>query len=151
MRAQVSIIVTLALLPLSACSIPRLPATPTATVRNVSLVKQTDQGAKIEAVVLLSNPNATPLPLVEYRYSLKVDGGGSFEGADQVHRTLPASARQAVHLPAAFATEGMDLRGASYTIDGSISYRPPGQLRKLMTESKIPLPCVHFQANGQLE
>ncbi len=133
------------------CSMPRPLSAPKAQVRDVSVVEQTNQGARVEAVVLLTNPNKTALPLVESSYSLTVSGAGTYEWSDQVHRTLPASGRQVVVLPAVLATEGVDVRGREYEIDGSIIYKPPGQIRQLMTEAKIPLPRVHFSGKGQLE
>ena len=65
--------------------------------------------------------------------------------------TLPAGGRQTVPLVASFAADGQDLKGRACTVTGTISYRPPGQLRKVLTESYVPLPSVTFREQGVLE
>ena len=124
---------------------------PVVTGISVALVEQTDQGARLVANVELSNFNETALPLVWCQYRITVDGGDTFAMADELHRTLLARGTQIVQLPAAMAAAALDLAGASYTIKGAITYEPPGAIRKVLTESKIPLPAVHFQSSGELE
>lgn len=137
------------------CSAPTIDLNslrqPSAKVIHVGIPQQTDQGALVEVAVELHNPNAVPLPLVASQYTVAVDRIEPFMLDDEVHLTLPASGRQTVRLVAAFASDGENVKGRSCTVSGTITYRPPGQFRKVLTESYIPLPSVAFLGRGVLE
>ena len=139
----------------SGCTPPKLSwdglKRPSSKVRHVSILEQTEQGAVVEVSVELRNPNEVPLPLVSSRYTVAVDRVQSFTLHDEVHLTLPAGGRQIVRLGAAFASDGGELKGRACTVSGTITYRPPGQFRKVMTESYVPLPSVAFRGQGTLE
>ena len=154
MRATVSFLTAVVMVfTATGCGVRKLLKVkrPSAQVTSVSVLSQSAEGVRVEVVVNMSNPNQTPLPLLRSQYRLTVDDVGSFEMTDALHRTLPAGGRQVVTLPAVFEAAGVSLTGTRYTIAGSITYVPPGQIRKLLTESSIPLPSVPFQAAGQLE
>lgn len=138
-------------------------AEPRANVIEVSLVDQTAQGARVEVVIELLNPNAAPLPLLKADYSVRVAGVEPFVSSAQPNRTLPGRTaargpdpaptpgRQLLRLAAAFATQGQELRGASFQVSGTVTYEPPGEIRKMLTDSGVPLPAVPFTASGVLE
>lgn len=138
------------LMALGGCSNFRMYDSPTASVLGVKLVKQTDQAARVEVTVALENPNDVPLPLIKSSYTVEV-AGQSYSATDVPARTLPARGRQEVTIPAVVAVSGGAARGSSYRVDGSVTYEPPGEIRKLMTDSYIPLPSVGFAQSGQLD
>lgn len=125
--------------------------TPTIEVVNVRVAEQTGEAARIEALVELTNPNDTPLPLTSASYTLSVGSAGSVSLDDFPNRTLPALGKQTVLLPASVRTNGANLKGAAYTVSGSVTYEPPGEMRKILTESGIPLPWVDFSKSGSVE
>ncbi|MCX5660035.1 MAG: LEA type 2 family protein [Planctomycetota bacterium] len=138
---------------LGGCSNFRTYDSPTASVVGVKLVKQTEQASRVEVTVALENPNDVPLPLTKSDYTVEL-GGRSYSATDVPARTIPAHGRQEVMIPAVVTTAGgggSGGPGSSYRVDGSITYEPPGEIRKLLTDSYIPLPSVSFTRSGQLD
>ena len=156
-RIMLSISLLIALLTFGGCvsSI----SSPTAEVKSISLVDQSAQGAKVQVVVELKNDNTVPLPLVECGYSVTLDGIGTFSFVDKPNKAIPARradinagpASQMITLIAVFATAGSEVKGAACRVSGSVVYEPPGEVRKVMTESSVPLPRVSFSGEGKIE
>ena len=132
---------------------------PSAQVLGVTLVDQTPHGARMDIIVGLANPNFIALPLVDTDYAITIDGVGSYWFTDHPHRTLPAGLEsgggrlglQKLRLPVAIDYEGGSLIGAAYRVHGAVVYEPPGEIRKLLTESNVPLPEVEFFGVGQIQ
>ena len=124
---------------------------PSARVSRVELVETTDEGAVVRVLVDLENPNRLALPLVASRYTLTVGERYTYSVTERPNRTLPSLSTQTLDLPAAFATGGADLAGAPYRVSGTIEYQAPGPLRRIMTDSGIPLPSVPYSATGTLQ
>ncbi len=122
----------------------------TARVDSVRIDQQTDQGVRVLVTVVAENPNDTPLPVVRTRYSVSLAGGGEFAFTELPKATLPANGTQTITLPAAFALNGADAVGTSYKVVGQLTYEPPGEIRKLLTEYNVPLPSASFKDEGQL-
>jgi LEA14-like dessication related protein len=126
--------------------------TPVAKVLSVRLVERGAEGVRIEITVKLTNPGELALPLVGANYTVKVADQKRVAFTSQPNRTLPAGGSQTVVLPAALAVSGRAVRGgAAVSVKGSIVYEPPGEIRLLLTESKVPLPMSSFQHRGRLE
>lgn len=124
---------------------------PTAQVAGVSAAERTPHGVRVEFTVALENPNDTPLPIRETRYTVDLEQAGDFTFTDKTAATIPANGVQTLTLPAAFALPGEDgAVGRGYRITGTAVYEPPGELRRLLTESHIPLPSADFSASGTL-
>lgn len=122
---------------------------PTARLVGAKLMSTTEHGSRIDVMVELENPNALPLPLIETRYSFTAAGDAASRGRDNPNRTLPANRKQMVTVP--IAVSKVVEAGAAFSIEGSIDYEPPGEVRKLLTESKIPLPRVSFRGEGVIQ
>lgn len=119
---------------------------PVVTVTDARVVEQTAEGARIDFTLELSNPNAVALPLIASRYQVSASGS-AVSLSHPPNRTLPAGGRQTLILSAALPGS---LRGAEYNFSGSITYKPPGEIRQLLTESYVPLPSVGFTHQGTL-
>ncbi len=120
--------------------------TPEAKVQAVELTEISDAGAAADVVIDLTNPNedvALPLPMARYTVTL-----GSLTYSSDVHpnATLPAGGTQRITLPAAVAGNP----GDTYKVTGTISYIPPGEIRRLLTDMGVPLPWTTFNATGQI-
>lgn len=121
---------------------------PTAEVIAVRVAERTSEGARMEIHVRLDNPNDVALPLTGARYSVNVAGGGSIAASARPNKTLPAAGSQVVVLPIALPQAAA---GASVRVAGDITYRPPGEIRQLLTESNVPLPYASFSNQGAVE
>ena len=135
----------------------RVP-TPRTKVTAVKVTERTDEGARIEITVELTNPGDVALALVSAGYTVRVGGAAPVTFSSQPNRTLPAGGSQTVTLPAVLALSGGTSGGGEpartlpgVVVTGSIVYEPPGEIRQLLTESKVPLPSAQFRYRGQLE
>ncbi len=124
-------------------------SSPSAKVTDVVVEERTSQGTRLVVIVELTNPNATALPLPKADYEVSVDGAGSFSFQVIPDATLPGKGVQTIRFPAALAG-GRSLAGRSYNVSGSIFYEPPGEVRRLLTEYRVPLPSAGFSKSGTL-
>jgi hypothetical protein len=140
------------------CGLTKAVIAPKASVDTVSVVSETDEGARLKMVVILENANAVALPLKRVDYRLVVEGVGSFTFRDDPNRILPGArqvkqgetAKQELHLFAGIETDGATIRGKPYKASGTVTYEPPGEIRKLLTDSYVPLPITSFFGSGTL-
>jgi hypothetical protein len=122
-------------------------STPKAHVTGVKIIDRSDTATRADITVQLINPNRTPLPLIKSHYTLNIEGAEPFSYTDRLNRTLPASGSQEITLPAVFIGKPT----GNYKVDGTVTYQPPGEIRKLMTDSGIPLPFTFFDGEGKVE
>lgn len=140
---------------LAGCSI-RVPRyihvdTPGATVTAVAVTKVSQEGARVEVTVELHNPNEHALPLRVSHYTLRIDGFGETTLRDQPPVTVPAHGSRRMVLPASLVTDGQPLQGQAYAFSGMVTYEPPGEIRRVLTDSGLPLPSASFRSDGVFE
>lgn len=116
----------------------------------VKLVKQSPEAAQFEVTLTVTNPNDTPLPLTQSSLSLNIDGIGSATTSYLLHRTAPANLSQTITVPVVIVTTQQVSAGVSYATKGTVTYQPPGEIRKLLTDSNVPLPSAAFDLQGQM-
>lgn len=121
----------------------------TVTDVEVKLVEQSDEAARFDVTLTIRNPNTTPLPLGVADIALEVQDHGRASTRYLLHRTVPANAEQTVTVPVVIVTNTPVSAGTQYGTRGTVSYQPPGEFRKIMTDSKVPLPTVLFNTTGQ--
>lgn len=124
--------------------------TPQAQIIGARQVAQTSEGARVIATVDITNPNDIALPIARVDYTLTIEGKETFSFSETGNQTLTKKQVRRLELPAAFASDA-SLVGASYTLEGSASFEPPGELRRFLTDSGIPLPKVTFAGSGVIE
>lgn len=122
--------------------------TPEAQVTEVRVLERTERAVRMELLVELTNPNAVDLPLREVDYRVSVPKAGSFHFVMPPVATLPAEGRQTLRLPAVL--EVPTGQEQTFRVSGTVSYEPPGELRRIMTDSGMPLPLSRFSAEGPL-
>ena len=115
----------------------------------VKLVEQSDEAARFDVTITIANPNTTPLPLGVATVDLEVQDHGKASTRYLLHRTVPANAEQTATVPVVIVTKTPVSAGTQYGSRGTVSYQPPGEFRKIMTDSKVPLPTVTFNTTGQ--
>lgn len=125
--------------------------TPLAEVKSVAVTDVSEEGARVEVTVELHNPNDHALPLRISQYTLRIDGMGEMSLRDQPPVTVPARGSRRMVLPASLVTEGQPLQGHAYVFTGKVTYEPPGEIRKVMTDSGVPLPSAAFRGEGVLQ
>lgn len=123
---------------------------PTSSVSDVWLEEQTPRGVRLMVRVEVDNPNDIPLPVTKTDFSLTVKDVGTFEFADQPPVALPPNGTQTIELAAAFGNGERPTAGHAYTVRGDVTYEPPGEIRKLLTEYRVPLPSTPFSKRGHL-
>ncbi len=133
---------------LTGCSSNLKPVT--TRVDSVTVDERTEQGVRVLVTVIAENPNDVALPIVRARYEVDLAGAEAFAFTELAKATLPAHGTQTITLPAAFATEGGGAAGQSYKVKGQLTYEPPGEIRKLLTEYGVPLPSASFKDDGAL-
>ena len=143
-----TLLLALVLAPLSGCLKIRSPR---AHVQSVAVTGQTDEGARVEVVLRISNPNPVALPVRSASYEVVVDDLGTFSFIDHPPVTLPPRGEQVIVLPAAFLLDDTPIAGRTVRVGGRLRYQPPGELRQLMTDYWIPLPGVVFARQATLE
>lgn len=123
-----------------------------ARVDSVAVSEQTDEGVRVLVTITAENPNDVALPIVRAKYEVELPGSGveKFEFTDLPKATVPANGTQTITLPAAFALNGGDASSRAYKVDGHLTYEPPGEVRKLLTEYGVPLPSAGFESEGAL-
>jgi len=123
---------------------------PETRVLGVAVTQRSAEGARVELMVELNNPNATALPLRHSNYRVRM-GERSFSFKQRLDVTLPGHGTQRITLPAAFADGAAIGPDTPYQVSGSVTYEPPGEFRRILTDMRIPLPSRSFSAAGQLE
>lgn len=151
MVAAITLMLTLGGGPLVGCAVYkkfRTPALAALVVEQVTvrLVEQSSEGASYRIEVTLQNPNDVDLPLRSAQYQLAVGETSSPTMSANPHRTLAANARQMVELTVALPQPP----SGAWRCQGSITFEPPGEIRKIMTDSHVPLPSVNFTGEGTL-
>ena len=125
---------------------------PTGEVLGVRVVDKTQAGVRVEATVRVTNPNPVELPVEEASVSFRLgERGRSFEAPVQPAVSLPPNGAQTFTVAAAVPLPGRTVAaGLPYRFQTTLHYRPPGELREIMTESGIGLPSLTVGGNGRL-
>lgn len=141
---------------LGGCGIIKLPRLPKplapihATVERAALVDLTDEAAAVAVYVRMVNTNDEPMPMVIARYTVEC-GQAKYTGDQVPNATMPDdSLEQVVHFPAVLLDVGNPV-GREIRASGTIEIQPPGEIRKLMTEWRIPRPTVSFDGTATVE
>lgn len=133
--------------PMAGCSTVTDPET---RVVSATLAEETEAGARILVEVELVSTNKVALPLTNATYSGEIEDIGDYSGTDLPNRTIPIASRQTVILPLIYKTDE-PVSGREISVSGDITYEPPGQIRKLLTESGVPLPSTGFSGTVKID
>ena len=129
------------------CDFVQKPGT---QVTGAQVDERTADGARVAMTVRVDNPNDVALPVRGVDYRVTVEDAGTFELDDAPPVALPPNASQTVTLPAAFADGQRNWAGRQYRLTGTLRYQPPGEIRELLTQYRVPLPSVRFSSEGRL-
>ncbi len=122
----------------------------TARVDSVRVDEKTDEGVRVLVTVVAENPNDIPLPVVRAEYEVDMPDRETFSFTDLPGTTVPAKGKQVFTFPAAFARVESGNDADAYRVSGQLTYEPPGEIRKLLTDYSVPLPSAGFKSKGTL-
>jgi len=124
---------------------------PRAEVVGVDVADVSGDGTRVIVRVAVTNESDEELPLPKAEYTVSVEGVETFSYTAVPTTVVPIGegSTSMMELPAAFA--GGDLTGREYRVSGSLTYTPPGDLRRLATDYRVPLPITLFSGRGVLE
>jgi hypothetical protein len=119
---------------------------------NVRLTRQTAEGARVESVVRITNPNDVELAIDSATIRMNVRGVDAFISETEPAIALPPNASQTFTVAAAFPRDSgvASLEGAAYRLSTTVHFVPPGEIREILTESGVPLPFLTVSRSGRL-
>ena len=77
---------------------PREIASPQVRLIGLSLVEGSAESQRFRVSLLITNPNPFPLPIEQYRFSLRLAGEGRLNGNSTLAVTLPAQDDETIRL-----------------------------------------------------
>lgn len=153
MRDGVHIMMLPAVLLLTACSAFKAPAI---TVEGVSITEVTDDAMALAFAIDLQNSNDEPLELVEFRYTLSIDGTQVYAGRRRPDADVAARQTQRISLPAVIPfdragwTGGVRPPQAKYAVAGRIVYTAPSTIAQMLFDLGVRRPKSSFSKQGRL-
>ena len=148
------ILALLAVLPLSGCSGFRAPGI---TVQDVAITDVTGEALALDFAIDLENPNHEPLELVEFRYTLAVDGTQVYAGRRRPGANVAAATTRRISLPAVipFDRAGWTTAGrpaeVKYALSGRVVYTAPTTFAQMLFDLGVRRPKSSFSGRGRLD
>lgn len=130
---------------------------PTVSVMDVTLIDVTDEALALSFVMDLANPNTAAVPLLEFRYTLAIDGKEVYAGRRSGAVTLSAMDSRQVSLPAIVPYRALGWTAQTlpasvdYTFTGRLQYYAPKRLTQVLFDTGTRRPKVPFSARGTLQ
>lgn len=111
---------------------------------------RTDEGVRLEIVVIGENPNDHELELGEARYTISANGSAIYTGTASPETTLPRYGRVEMVLPAAVPLANFPAGADSIAIHGWIEYLPPGPFAELLYDAGLRRPTSGVDGSSTL-
>jgi LEA14-like dessication related protein len=126
---------------------------PTIDITSARMTDATDEAASLNFGLHLHNPNNEPLTLLDFEYTMNVDGRQVFEGKRAAETTLAARGSKNVAIPAVIPYEAAEwLNGlppeARYQLKGKLRYLTPGKIFQVLFDLGVRRPTVGFSDAG---
>lgn len=129
---------------------------PSLAVSRIRLVEETPAGLVLNFDLDARNDNEVELPLLELRYTVRLDGEVVFTGVRSPEATLRRLGTQRITFPAAVAIDEARAAGrpeglARYTVEGELRYMTPGQIAQILFDLRVRRPRVWFRDEGLVD
>ncbi len=130
---------------------------PTVSVMDATLIDATDEALALSFVIDMANPNTAAVPLLEFRYTLAIDGKEVYAGRRGGAVTLSAVDSRQVSLPAIVPYRALGWTpqtlpaSVDYTFTGRLQYYAPKRLTQVLFDTGTRRPKVSFAKSGQLQ
>lgn len=106
-----------------------------------------DGVARLEIELELANPGSNEIDLLEYDYRVELDDGAAYSGRWAALRALPADATVRARIPAVVPAPG-PAGSAGWRIQGTVSYRDPASLSRLLFDLGLIENRAAFSGSG---
>jgi hypothetical protein len=121
-----------------------------------ALISETSAEAmRFDVGLDLSNSNAVPLELVEFKYSVIVDGRRAFTGRRSAQATLAPESSTQVTIPFIVRFDRMEWDElpptARWSVSGRLLYIQPGELAEILLDTGVRRPKVSFSGRGEVQ
>jgi hypothetical protein len=118
------------------------------------LTERTDEAIRFDIGLNLANPNDEPLQLIEFVYTVKVDGREVYRGRRDAGATLAAFASKQLVLPAIVPFERAGWAAvppaADWSIGGDLVYLEPERLSEILLDTGFWEPRAGFNGSGKV-
>lgn len=135
---------------LTGCANRQAPAFQVVAVDQRSV---SDTAIVLDFTVEGSNPNPFELPLRDVRYTVAIDGAGSFNAIRSAEATLPRRGSQRFVLPAVVSLDAAEqmTSTAGYRLVGTVEYRFPDPLSDVLFDTSVRRPSASIGITGNLD
>lgn len=121
-------------------------ASPSITVRNVSVQDQTADAVRLAVDVDLSNPADASMRLLQWNYTFS-NSSGSYSGTWEALTTLPPATTVSKSIPVVLpAAAGAD----SWNISGSLTFRSPSRVAEIFYDLGLWRPRTGFGGSSPI-
>jgi hypothetical protein len=128
---------------LSGCAINR----PAARATAASVVESKGDVARLSIELELTNTGSDEVELVEYDYTVTLADGARYGGKWAALRALPPGEPVRATIPAVVPASSAQVSGA-WSVSGSLRYRDPRSVVRILYEAGILKPEVSFSGSG---
>ena len=130
---------------LAGCSFVR----PTAKAVGVRVVEMGPSTARLAIEVELRNESSNEVELVSYDYLVRLEDGASYDGRWAALRALPPGQSVTASVPAIVPVQSARA-GARWSVTGTLAYRDPQSLARILYEAGILKTESMFEGQGSV-
>ena len=128
---------------------------PSMSLAGVSITDTTDEAVALGIELALQNPNASPIDLTEFRYTLHIDGKEAFRGRRAAAATLIGAGQRRLVIPAIVSFERMGWGGEpppelAYTLSVTLHYTTPGEIAQRLFDTGVRRPRTRISQRGRI-
>lgn len=123
---------------------------PAIAVIGASMAESTNEAAKVQIALRLQNPNNDPLELLEFDYSVEVNGREVYQGTRSAQMTLARLSTREIEIPAVIPYERTGWRtdamppAAQVNVHGTLRYLAPGTFAQTLFDIGVRRPRTGF-------
>jgi hypothetical protein len=135
---------------LGGCGLTRSPS---ARIASAALVDRSTEALRFDVAAELTNPNPEDsLELRTIRYTVRIDGGGTYRGLRAAQATLAPGADATLQLPVIVPLDRIDPAATAldWSIDGVLLYIAPGALAETLLDAGVRRPTIRFRGEGRV-
>ena len=125
-------------------------------VSAVTVGEMTDEALQLHFDLRLTNPNNDPLQLVQFDYTVSVEGRRVFQGRRAAEATLNVLVTRTLTIPAVVPYDRMGWVESGppptfgYRLSGTLLYLTPGELAETLLDTGLRRPKVRFAHAGEV-
>jgi len=129
---------------------------PSVVVQEAVMTEESEEAVRFDIALDLENPNTEGLELVEFEYTVSVDGSSVYRGKRAAEATLSAGRGKRLTLPVVVRydragwSRGARPAEAGWSVRGSMLYVTPGEIAEILLDTGVRKPRVGFSGSGRV-